>query len=105
MLVLGLVLILLAAAVMILVIAAGANDPATLTLGNVRWDTSAVALFLAGVLAMLVLIVGLDLLRSGMRRARQRRRDAKKLGELSAKLEQREAQTPQEAEQPRPDGP
>ena len=92
MLVLGLILIVLAALALLLVIVGGANDPATMALGGLTLHTTAMWLFISGALMLLVLIVGLDLLRNGLKRARQRRKDAKKLDQLSAKLEQTEAE-------------
>jgi hypothetical protein len=92
MLVLGLILIILAALALLLVIVGGANDPANMALGSLTVHTSAMWLFISGALTLLVLIVGLDLLRTGLKRARQRRKDAKELNRLSAKLEQTEAE-------------
>ncbi|MGZ4494652.1 MAG: hypothetical protein ACXVWU_08135 [Nocardioides sp.] len=90
MLVLGLILIVVAALVLLAVIVGGANDPALIAFGSLKWDTSATWMFVAGALTLLVLIVGLDLLRTGLRRAHQRRKDSKELGRLSKKVRQQE---------------
>jgi len=90
MLILGLILIVIAALALLAAIVGGSNDPATLAMGGVQWHTNAMWLFLGGALSLLVLVVGLDLLRNGLRRAHQRRKDAKELNRLSAKLERQE---------------
>ena len=90
MLLLGLILIVVAGLALLLAIVGGSNDPATLALGGVQWHTNAMWLFIGGALSLLVLVVGLDLLRNGLRRANQRRKDSKELNRLSAKLERHE---------------
>ncbi|MGZ4438160.1 MAG: hypothetical protein ACXVW6_10990, partial [Nocardioidaceae bacterium] len=74
MLVLGLILIVVAALALLVVIVGGANDPAVIALGSLKWDTTATWMFIAGALTLLVLIVGLDLLRTGLKRANKRRK-------------------------------
>lgn len=89
MLVLGLLLILVAALVAGVFILAGANDPGALTLGSsFNWHPGAAAVFLTGAATLVVLVVGVAMTRVGLRRARQRRRDAKELERLQ--LERRE---------------
>lgn len=90
MLVLGLILIVIAALALLAALVGGANDPATLSLGSVKWETNAMWLFVAGAVALLLLVIGIDLVRVALRKARQRRRDAKELDRLSAKLERQE---------------
>lgn len=74
MLVLGLVLIALAAVVIIIFVFAGANDGVVLGLGNLSWDTNAMAIFLCGVAATVLLGAGLYLLQNNARRAHRRRK-------------------------------
>src|SRR6476659_9746919 len=84
MLVLGLVLILLAAGSFVAVLASGADDKAVLYGGSVEMPT--LVIFLAGALALLVVVLGVELVRSGIRRANQNRQTKKRL----RKLEHRE---------------
>jgi membrane protein implicated in regulation of membrane protease activity len=90
MVVLGLLLIVLAVLALSLVVVGGANDPAVLLLGNIKWDTSAATMFVAGVVTLAVFAAGLALLQAGVRRARRRHKEAKHLDRLAAQLEQRE---------------
>ena len=84
MLVLGLVLILFAAGSFVAVLASGTDDKAALYGGSVEMPTLVV--FLAGALALLIVVLGVELVRSGIRRASQNRQTKKRL----RKLEQRE---------------
>ena len=84
MLVLGLVLILFAAGSFVAVLASGTDDKAVLYGGSVEMPTLVV--FLAGALALLIVVLGVELVRSGIRRANQNRQTKKRL----RKLEQRE---------------
>ncbi len=84
MLVLGLVLIALAAVVIVILLAAGANAPVVVALGNVSWDTSAMAVFLCGVAAMVLLGAGLYLVQVNARRSRRRRRENKQVDRAGA---------------------
>jgi hypothetical protein len=84
MLVLGLVLILFAAGSFVAVLASGTDDKAVLYGGSVEMPTLVV--FLAGALALLIVVLGVELVRSGVRRANQNRQTKKRL----RKLEQRE---------------
>jgi hypothetical protein len=84
MLVLGLVLILLAAGSFVAVLASGTDDKAMLYGGSVEMPT--LVIFLAGALALLVIVLGVELVRSGIRRANQNRQTKKRL----RKLERRE---------------
>ena len=84
MLVLGLVLILFAAGSFVAVLASGTDDKAALYGGSVEMPTLVV--FLAGALALLIVVLGVELVRSGIRRANQNRQTKKRL----RKLEQRE---------------
>ena len=100
MVVLGLLLILLAVLVLSLVVLGGANDPAVLLLGSIKWDTSAATMFIAGVVTLVVFAAGLALLQAGLRRMRQRRKDAKQLDRSSAKLEKRDQAHQEQAPAP-----
>jgi hypothetical protein len=84
MLVLGLVLILFAAGSFVAVLASGTDDKAALYGGSVEMPTLVV--FLAGALALLIVVLGVELVRSGIRRANQNRQTKKRL----RKLEKRE---------------
>lgn len=84
MLVLGLVLILFAAGSFVAVLASGTDDKAALYGGSLEMPTLVV--FLAGALALLIVVLGVELVRSGIRRANQNRQTKKRL----RKLEQRE---------------
>jgi hypothetical protein len=84
MLVLGLVLILFAAGGFVAVLASGTDDKAALYGGSVELPTLVV--FLAGALALLLVVLGVELVRSGIRRANQNRQTKKRL----RKLEKRE---------------
>ena len=84
MLVLGLVLILFAAGGFVAVLASGTDDKAALYGGSVELPTLVV--FLAGALALLIVVLGVELVRSGIRRANQNRQTKKRL----RKLEKRE---------------
>jgi uncharacterized integral membrane protein len=77
---LGVILILLAAGAFVAVLSSGADEQATLFGGNVELPTMVV--FLAGAVAMLLFIMGLELFRSGVRRANHNRRTKKKLRTL-----------------------
>jgi hypothetical protein len=84
MLVLGFVLILFAAGSFVAVLASGTDDKAALYGGSVEIPTLVV--FLAGALALLIVVLGVELVRSGIRRANQNRQTKKRL----RKLEKRE---------------
>jgi hypothetical protein len=100
MLVLGLVLILFAAGSFVAVLASGTDDKAVLYGGSVEMPTLVV--FLAGALALLIVVLGVELVRSGIRRANQNRQTKKRL----RKLEQREQLRRQDeaSEGPGPEG-
>ena len=89
MLVLGIILIVVAAGVLLAAIAWGANDPAPYHAGALNLDLNVMTVFLLGAATLLVFVVGLEVLRSGLRVARKRRRDRKEL----SRLKEREAGT------------
>jgi uncharacterized membrane protein YozB (DUF420 family) len=73
-LVLGLVLILLAVAALVAAVGGGADDSAAYHVGSLHWDPSTMTVFLVGAATTVVLVIGLELLRSGIRRAHRRRK-------------------------------
>lgn len=85
MLVLGLVLILVSAIVLVAALAGGSNDPATFDLGLFDVQTNTLGVFLLGSATVLLLVMGLELTRSGVRRANRRRKEQKKFQRLSQK--------------------
>ncbi len=88
MLALGFILILIAAVVFFGAVGAGANDQANVNLAGVmHLTTNTMVVFLVGALTLLVFMTGLSLVRSGTRRARDRRREVKEL--------RRQSQAPQ----------
>ena len=84
MFVLGLILILLSAGALVAVLATGTNDQAAMYGGSIELPT--LVIFLAGAAALLLFIMGLELVRSGVKRANQNRLNKKRL----RKLEKRE---------------
>jgi membrane protein implicated in regulation of membrane protease activity len=89
MLVLGLILVLIAVLV-VLGALAGGNDPAALDIGPLALSVSVFTVFLIGAATLLLLVVGVTLIRSGTRRANQRRREHKQLTRLEKKLDQQQ---------------
>jgi uncharacterized membrane protein len=91
MLVIGLILVLLAVLAILLFVVGGANDPGALLIGTTfKWTPGSAVIFLAGAATLVVLVVGLLMLQVGLRRARQRRRDAKELERLQRERLQRQ---------------
>jgi hypothetical protein len=88
MLVLGLILILLSAGSLVAVIASGTDDHALMYGGSLELPTLVV--FLAGAVAMLLFLLGLELVRSGIRRANEQRRNKKRLRKLEKREELRQ---------------
>lgn len=91
MLALGIILVLLAAAAILAALFGGTVEPLVFELGAFNVTTNTLTVFVAGALTVLVLVVGLGLIRAGLRRARQRRQEKKELNRLASKLEEREA--------------
>ncbi|MDQ6933787.1 MAG: hypothetical protein M3130_00545 [Actinomycetota bacterium] len=65
----------------------GGSSPATFDLGSFTVKTNATAVFFLGMATLLLVVLGLAMLRAGVRRANARRRDRKKISELSTKLD------------------
>ena len=80
MLALGVILILLSAGTLVVALTSGTGENATLFSGNVELPTFVV--FLAGAATLLVFIMGLELFRSGIRRANRNRKDSRRLRKL-----------------------
>jgi len=80
MLALGLILVAIAAGALVAVLASGTDDQANLFGSTLEMPTLVV--FLAGAATLLVFIVGLELARTGVRRANRTRRDRKRLRDL-----------------------
>ena len=80
MFVLGLVLILLSAGALVAVLASGTDDRSALYGGTVELPT--LIIFLAGAAALLLFIMGLELVRSGIKRANTNRKNTKRLRKL-----------------------
>jgi hypothetical protein len=87
MLALGLILALLSAGALVAVLSSGTDDTAALYGGAVELPTLVV--FLLGAAALLVFIIGLELARSGIRRANENRKTKKRLRTLEKREEQR----------------
>ena len=88
MLVLGLILILLSVGALVGVLASGADDQAVLFGGNLEVPT--LAIFLAGAVALLVFVTGLQLVRAGARRASNNRKTKQRLRKLEKREELRQ---------------
>jgi hypothetical protein len=91
---LGVILILLAAGALVLAVVSTPNTPATFELGGVSVAMEPLWVFLAGALTVLLLVLGLELVRAGARRASKRRKEKKELNRLAEKLEARETDGP-----------
>jgi hypothetical protein len=85
MLVLGIVLVLLAAGALLAALFGGRDDAADLDLGVLSVETTTMGVFLIGAATLLVFVIGLELIRSGTRRANRRRKERKELGRRSEK--------------------
>jgi hypothetical protein len=101
MLVLGIILILIAAGLLVAALLGGrsSGEPAGFDLGAVHVDTNTITLFLAGAVTVVILVVGLGLVQAGLRRARRRRQERKELNRLK-KVEAQEAATPTDTTSP-----
>ncbi len=78
MVVLGVILLAVVAAVAVIALLEG-EDPTSLNLGGADLDTTARWVFLAGAVSVLLLVAGVALIVSGLRRARARRKQMKTL--------------------------
>ena len=73
MLVLGLILVLVATGALVAALVGGSNDPAQFDLGLFDVQTNTLGVFLIGAATVLLLVLGLELIRAGLRRASRRR--------------------------------
>ncbi|MDQ6641360.1 MAG: hypothetical protein M3Y66_02575 [Actinomycetota bacterium] len=87
MIVAGIVLVIIAVLLFLAGLFGGGSSTVTLDLGVFKLNMPPAALFLLGIAAMLILLIGLGTMRLGARRARVHRQDRKKVDELSRKLE------------------
>jgi hypothetical protein len=92
MFVLGLILILLSAGALVAVLASGTDDQAAMYGGSLNLPTLVV--FLAGAAALLLFIMGLELVRSGLKRANQNRKNTKRLRKLERREQARRVEEP-----------
>jgi hypothetical protein len=83
MLVLGLILIVVSALALIAALVGGSNDPATFDLGLFNVETNTLGVFLIGAATVLLFVMGLELTRSGVRRANRRRKEKKEYHRLA----------------------
>jgi hypothetical protein len=96
MIVLGVVLVVLAVAVVFAAVLGGTDTSASLDLGVLQVDSNALGVFLLGCATVLVLVAGLELIRTGARRSWRRRQE---LREARAVVAERERQGQAEREQ------
>jgi uncharacterized membrane protein len=92
MLALGIILIAIASVALLVALFGGSPDTVIYDLGPINVETSALAVFLFGAATVLVFVMGLEMIRSGVRRENRRRKERKELNRLSKKLETRESE-------------
>ncbi|RYE79104.1 MAG: hypothetical protein EOO74_04235 [Myxococcales bacterium] len=81
-------LLLLVAIAMVCVAVLGGGDASTLDMGPVNLEANATVVFFLGMATLLLFVCSVMLFRAAGRRAAARRRDRKKVSELSAKLQE-----------------
>ncbi len=91
MLVLGIILVLLAATALVAALVGGSDQPVSFDLGIVTVETNALGIFLIGATTVVLLVAGLVLMRSGVRQVNRRRKERQELTRLSQRLEAHEA--------------
>ena len=91
MLVLGLILIVVSALALIAALVGGSNDPATFDLGLFNVQTNTLGVFLIGAATVLLFVMGLELTRSGVRRANRRRKEKKEYHRLAERYDRKDA--------------
>lgn len=92
MLALGIILILLAAGMVYVAFAGATDQTAIFDLGVFNLEMNTQGVFVAGGVTVLVLVLGLALLRAGVRSANRRRKEKKELKRLHA-LDERSTRT------------
>lgn len=90
MIVLGLVLVLVGIVVVLAAVFGGSSAPATLELAFLNVDTSVLGVFLVGAATLLVLVAGLELMRTGARRGYARRKELKEARKVVKEQERRD---------------
>lgn len=85
MIVIGVLLILIAALFLAGVLLGGSDETVQFGLGVGSLDLTATAVFLLGAATVLIFVAGLELLRSGLRRSWRRRRELKEARAVVAK--------------------
>lgn len=89
MFVIGLILILLSAGAAVAVLAGGTDEQAAMYGGSLNLPTLVV--FLAGAATLLLFVMGLELVRSGTKKANQNRKNNKRLRKLEKSEQERRA--------------
>ncbi len=90
MLVLGILLLLLAAALLVGFLSSGTQE-VTFDSGVLNITVNTLTIYLLGALTLLLVVAGVALMQSGLRRANQHRKERKELSRLSEKVERQEA--------------
>jgi hypothetical protein len=93
MLALGLILVIIASLALIAALTGGSNDAATFDLGLFDVQTNTMGVFLIGAATVLLFVSGLELVRSGLRRANRRRKEKKEYRRLSERYDDDRAGT------------
>jgi hypothetical protein len=96
MLVLAVLLLLLAGGVTAIVVLGAPDTRVQLELGGFSVSMEPLWVFLTGAVTVLLLVLGLELLRAGVRRANNRRRDQKELNRLAAQARESERSRPRD---------
>jgi hypothetical protein len=90
MIVLGVVLVVLAAVMLLVALLAASDNEVQFDLGFMEGSLSALSIFLLGAATVLIFVSGLELLRSGVRRSMRRRRELKQARAVVADHDRRE---------------
>jgi ABC-type nickel/cobalt efflux system permease component RcnA len=90
--VLGILMVTLAVLVILAAVTRAGNDEAVLNLGVIDVNTTALGIFLAGAVTLLILVLGLWLIASGLRHARQKRSEVKRLRREAEESNQRSSE-------------
>ncbi len=97
MLALGLVLVVISTVFLVAALAGGSDDPAGFDLGIFDVETDTRGVFLLGAATVLLFVMGLELIRSGVRRTNRVRKDKKQLKQLTQQRDTRDADRNQQA--------
>ncbi len=96
MLALGFVLVVISTVFLVAALAGGSDDPAGFDLGIFDVETDTRGVFLLGAATVLLFVMGLELIRSGVRRTNRVRKDKKQLNRLT---QERETHDPDRSQQ------